>query len=209
MNVYDFWDDALLIVQAKRGETALEMLIRRRNSFNGFCEVENGQGGIDPKESLVTPAGQNYVRQLFARTMEELLESFDSRDEVHRREELVDALNFGSSMVFLNDSRMVAVGKYAAELEKRLNTAEYGVDWDAKKLFLEVGLAFDPTLQLLRNRSWQSSTQHQYFLGENTLRESVLDLWVIIARQFESRAAFEHMFFAKDLVLQFRLRTNY
>jgi len=185
----------------------------REMDFLGFCAREKENGGIDPAVPLYMPKGQENVRVLFARTVEEVLESLESVDEIHRQEELIDAWNFALSMMFLNtgtpsarikDAFIVAVNKYRRRYEAL--AAEEGRDLKS----MEEGLIpFTDLLGKLRNRAWQQNTQHPVFNGTPELLRALAHFHLWVERNFPTPEEFVAMNVAKHRVLEFRLQTNY
>jgi len=211
MNILDYLDTL------NSCYTIEEMLAARREAFLGFCAVEKDQGGIDPSKDLRTKDGQESARLLFARTIEELGESFESTDRDHQLEELIDALNFALGITWLSPNATKLNEDLAKRCAQYFNFTEpfYGQNkrenWDthARWLISQTVVEYGPFLAKLRNRSWQQSTQSPYWLGDTELLEASHGLIHNICRAFDTWQHFSGFFMAKHEVLQFRLRTKY
>ncbi|HPB63532.1 MAG TPA: hypothetical protein PLD15_06205 [Mesotoga sp.] len=200
MNVNEF------IPTIKASDYGLDDLIDFRESdFLGFCARESQNGGIDPTVPLYMPKGQENVRVLFARTVEEILESLDASDEIHRQEELIDAWNFALSMLFLN------TGTPAPRIKDYLIVAveKYRRDGVPSKDVVAGIKPFTELLDKLRNRSWQNNSQHPVFNGTPQLVRALAKFHLWVEGQFETPDDFTVMNVAKHKVLEFRLQTNY
>src|SRR5688500_14386714 len=66
-----------------------------------------------------------------------------------------------------------------------------------------------PVLESLRNRSWQNQAQDSYYGGYLMLQPFIREVVAMVCSNFEDLAEFVSFFVRKDMVLQFRLRTNY
>ena len=69
------------------------MLTWRRETYQGFAELESTRGFLKPSTSLATSYGQEMLRSLLMRYFEELTEALDSESYTHKQEELIDAVN--------------------------------------------------------------------------------------------------------------------
>lgn len=201
-----------------RQYTARDLLQLRGDLFGAFCQRETHNGGIDPSHSLSIPKGQENVRVLFARTVEELLEARDSTERDHFLEELIDAINFGTAIVFLNHGSGVLLDQLADELQGLLEMKHYPVPVPASgpidlRVFdiriIRILQAFSPLLEKLRNRAWQNGAQHPYFLGSRQIQIAIRALWAEVMACFDSPEDFIRMYLAKADVLKFRLETKY
>lgn len=213
MNVNQFLTE--LEAQSMADFDASDLLDLRQKIFLGFCQAEAAQGGIDPSISISLPKGQEAVRTLFARTMEELLEAYKSIDPVHFQEELIDAVNFGTSIAFLNLGQSGEVLRFM--LGQRLDQVLVDSDdhvmlspgKDMIPNFFAVAEGFHDLLESLRNRAWQNGAQHSYFNGHKAIVETIVTLWSTVLLYFPSRDDFIRMYLAKAKVLEFRLSTKY
>lgn len=228
MNVNDFITERLPGELEDPTPEAWEILLDyRQDTFLGFLRVEEANGGIQSNVSLSTKQGQESVRMLFARTLEEYFEARSSGTKQHFLEELIDALNYGMSILFL-ESRPTEMKKVAEALSTEFLKAQdswdgHCVAWfaDSDQVSLEVickweenllGLAEESDLMLssLRNRAWQESVQSPYFDGWPQLVAWVAVLALLIFELFDfDWDSFVQLFVAKDKVLQFRLRSAY
>lgn len=192
------------------------LLALRGDAFYQFCNRERENGGIDPFQSLSVPRGQENVRVLFARTVEELMEARDSQDPQHFLEELIDAINFGTAIIFLNHGNSLLVTQLANDLNALFHVAESQEkkpllpgDDEFDTRVIRIIAAFSPLLEKLRNRAWQNGAQHPYFMGTRQLREAICTLWTEVINCFGSLHGFKKMYLAKHDVLMFRLETKY
>lgn len=181
----------------------VEILHRRRKIYQGFLEVEAKKGylRIAPLDSA---AGQENVRILLMRTLEELLESHHASASPHVLEELVDALNF-----FLGIHVGVPEPAYAATAGVLQQAWIARFDSTSLSFLNSVVLAFHPLLESLRNRSWQNQVQHSYFMGSPALFELTETLTAQLFGRFSSWEQFIDYYLRKEAVLQFRLETQY
>lgn len=197
---------------------AADLLRIRSEIFLAFCNRECQNGGIDPTQPLSIPKGQEHVRVLFARTVEELLEARESIERDHFLEELIDAINFGTSIAFLNHGSGTMIEQLAHELQTLLEmkhfppppTQEGPVDpafFDLQIIRILTG--FSPLLEKLRNRAWQNGAQHPYFMGGRQIQIAIRCLWAEVIACFDSPEDFIRMYLAKADVLRFRLVTKY
>lgn len=189
-----------------------DLLDARKSSFLGFCEVEKGQGGIDPVVDLSTPEGQRNARILFARTVEELTEARESKDQDHVLEELIDSLNFAASLIYLGGLSDWAERKLHNKLDRAVEEPKFSYKSTthiSESLLGQGVYCFVDFLSTLRNRSWQNSVQHPYFMGEDELIDALYQFWIFIIQRFDGWAHFSDFFMAKDAVLKFRLETKY
>lgn len=187
------------------------LLRRRRDRFLSYCETEKHRGGLDPDLLLTSPQGQENIRILFARCIEEILEAINSEEVDHYKEELIDALNFGTSLLFLlpenrTDQAISHFSESLAHLPENVNHSE---SWWPERLLLIAAQSFNGLLETLRNRPWQNRTQQPYFTGAKELESSVTNLWFALAGQFEDWTEFCTFYLAKDEVLSFRIKTKY
>lgn len=219
MNVNQYLDRLNMFTDDEIGDIgASDLLELRLKTFHGFCDVEMTNGGLDPSISVSTPRGQEQVRILFARTMEELMEAFDAIDPIHFQEELIDAVNFGTAMIFLNLNQQSdgVLQSLAAQLDIILMGMAEGhepVDqydrYFRHQTYFDIGASFSKMLESLRNRAWQNNSQHQYFQGHKAMVDTIITLWLEVIKYFPSHRDFILMYLAKDQVLQFRLKTKY
>lgn len=199
-------------VEEIRSLKAADLLILRGHTFYGYCAIETQNGGIDPSISLSLPRGQDQVRLLFARTVEEVLEAYHADDLTHFLEELIDAINFATSLLFLVDFHREETHDQANQLlDRALTSARYGTldRIHIPEMLMQTARAMHPLLESLRNRSWMNHSQHPYFQGHKDLLAAVYHVWINILPFFESQDHFKQFYVAKDRVLQFRLATKY
>jgi hypothetical protein len=200
--------------------TWADMLGRRLETFRGFATIEADKGFLRPTVSFHTSRGQEMVRILGFRVIEELTESLEAYDSrIHQLEELIDAFNYLISIPLL-DPEVITIENLASRLFLSLEPDEPGLTiddcfgimewfrsdegyaWIVSKLAGKLG-------DSLRNRAWMEQTQDLYFSNSNLLLEIVASVARQIMRCFESWDEFYTYFIAKDEVLKFRLRSHY
>jgi len=187
-----------------------DLLERRCKVFRGFCELEATQGFLAYPTALSSSKGQDMVRILTTRVLEEILESQEASDPAHVLEELIDALNFLLAIACLDEEtpRLLLCTQMAKAVDpyplQRLEATYSGSA--ALKAFL---LNLNPMLETLRNRAWQRRTQSLYFEGWEPLINFIVAVWRAIVMEFDSWEQFCWFYVAKEAVLQFRLTTNY
>ena len=203
------------------GGTLTELLDLRKKTFHGFCAVEVQQGGLDPLVPLTTPRGQESVRVLVMRTLEEVMEAYHSHEKTHYQEEWVDAVNFATSLLFLPHQNQAKAFldfiHLGASLQLEDEVGQYKpASWDSIRTIFNRQFVTDtllmkahPLLETLRNRAWQNQVQNPHFMGSTPLIHFVYEVWFYA---IEANGGWDHfcqMYKAKDAVLQFRLSTNY
>ena len=162
-------------------------------------------GEILPTVNLSTTYGQETLRLLAFRVLEELGEAHLSVDKDHYYEELIDAFNYLISLTLLE-------GIIYPELITQLEASTQVIGRHSSRMnFALIGYC---TVELggklgdfLRNRPWMNNPQSTYFDGNlvkliKTTLESILSL-------FPDPETFYKYYVAKDSVLQFRLRSKY
>lgn len=202
MNIRDYWP---LEAPDLTPEVWRELMNRRFTTFQGFAEIESSKGFVQPKVNLSTTRGQETIRLLSFRVLEELGEAHLSVDPDHYYEELIDAFNYLVSLTFLE-------GKIQPELLVQLEASTKAIGKHQSRMnFALIGYC---TVELggklgdfLRNRPWMNQPQNTYFDGDlvkliKTTLDSILSL-------FPDQVTFYRYFCAKDSVLQFRLRSKY
>lgn len=191
-----------------------EMIAMRRSTFFGFLQVEKQKGVIDPKIPFSSSKGQETLRILCFRVLEEAAESFVSENDSHVKEEAIDAFNYLISIPLLDHT-----GPSDEQLANHLSSLSYQVYRDHEEplglnLTLEDLGNFTVLLggdlgDVLRNRAWMEQTQDPYFSGSAILLRVILKIGERLMRVFDSYHEFSWYFRAKDYVLQFRLKTKY
>lgn len=205
MNIHDFWPSDPEPIKSTP-EVWSRLLEMRRQTFMGFAAVEAmHQGVVKPKVSFASVQGQEAIRMLCFRTLEELGEAYLSKDKDHYYEELIDAFNYLLSLFFLE-------GHQPRGLEGELHNLSRQLCSEPDRMTLEwLG---EVTVDLggemgdyLRNRPWMKNAQSTYFDGDliGLLSKTLQDIMFL----FPSFDLFYRYYVAKDSTLQFRLRSNY
>lgn len=198
-------------------EHLLTMLQMRQQRFRGFASVEEGRGFMRPKASVNTSAGQEMLRLLMFRVIEECAESYMADDMDHVKEEAIDAINYLWAIPILDEDRWPL-----PELAKMMHltfampTVATRLTWPpvTPRLTLDdlanvsLWLAGDVG-DLLRNRAWMQNAQDVYFAGQTRLDLSIARVTYTLFRLFSGWDEFERFYHAKDVVLSFRLRSRY
>lgn len=200
-------------------ETLQIFLEMRRRTFKGFAEIEEHKGLITPRANFNTPHGQEVLRMLMFRVIEECVESMNSKSRPHILEEAIDAYNYLWSILVVDEGRLgndlqVATMLYETFVDPAAATS---LTWAESHIpFLshaDVGcvaawLAGDVG-DLMRNRAWMNNAQDVYFTGNRVLALAICRVSFCLYRLFSDWQEFAAYYIAKDAVLQFRLRTNY
>lgn len=210
--------------------TFRSMVTRRRKTLQGFMNLEAQKGIAKYGMSISSSAGQDVARLFMFRTLEELVESYDSDETDHRLEELIDALNylwsialFDTSLIKTEDFGDVLYNicarfwNYQADEVLFTDPGPGGRTPEQHALFrytpqeiiLHATLTLGMVTTTFRNRSWMNNAQDVYFTGRQSLIEAVKTITLMTLGQFESFDQFARFWIAKDNVLQFRLRTAY
>ena len=183
------------------------MLGLRKKTYSGFAQLEATRGFLLPEVSLSSSKGQEIVRILIMRGIEEVLEFTEANDRAHQLEELIDAWNYFISLTILDpklDQFQAITGLSEAFTYANFGTTDQ--QYDVTGPILRV---ISPFLATLRNRPWQNHAQSLYFDGYPQLLELLYVVTQTLATYFNSWEEFYLYFLAKDDVLQFRLRTRY
>lgn len=188
-------------------ETWVYLLKRRRSTYQGFAVIEEQGGGIlSPQLSLATARGQEAIRVLVMRVLEELMEAEESTEAEHFEEELIDALNYAWVLLIGDPTFKVVENESVTRfLSYSWRNREFGDDVTTCDLFRASG----ELLETLRNRAWQHNAQSLYFDGWPVLVSFVLRVSRYVFSRFKDWPSFWKMFLAKDEVLKFRLSTSY
>lgn len=212
MNIQHYMAHAQALEWALDAYSVGEIVSRRMSTFNGFADIERVRGLMPAKVDLNNSRGQDILRLMLFRTLEEVVESHLSHDMDHVLEEMVDAFNYLISIFFLDP-----LAFSPAEVEQFLVTQAEAVFIDQKMVARpspsHLGrLTISLTGQLgdlLRNRAWMTNAQDVYFVGGPVLKEAIADALQVIWMPFADWQQFMNYYVAKDEVLRFRLRTNY
>jgi len=205
-------------------EYVTSLLRRREEVYHSFLMVEKSRGFLSPVMSLSHSTGQEGVRILIMRMLEELLEARHAHVTMHAWEELIDAVNYLWSIPigFVQIDQSAASDfiiqglreafpdppPRKAEIEEVLRIARDQPQ--SLHLSLEhVGDVLHEFLETLRNRAWQNSPQSLYFDGLPQVFKMLCELSRHLAQQFPSSGVFFCLFEAKELVLRFRISSQY
>lgn len=192
------------------------LLTIRRRTYQDFAALESSRGFLTPQISLDSTKGQEMVRILLLRGIEELMEAVDSLTTEHYLEEHIDALNFFMVVSIIDpsievDDPALSHSFHRGWMESSAMMKREYLSRDHHRDFVwTILLSMNGILQKLRNRPWQQNTQSTYFDGLGALSNFNRVLGLSMSMLFRgSWDDFVHYFLAKDNVLQFRLRTKY
>lgn len=214
MNVLDVMPTEDQIPQVIGLEECTQLMALRHQRFTMLTYIEtNRRGFVRNQADISTTEGQEMLRILMQRTLEEAGESFESIDGVHRKEEVIDAVNFMWAG-FLLDPHLFTIRQVAQLLNRSITLAILSHGWlDAPLDYRDLGmLTYELTTRIgdyLRNRPWHQNAQDQYFAG----RQAMIMVWMntmkVLFKVFKSPEEFWAYFIAKDKVLEFRIQTQY
>lgn len=215
MNIHDFWDGVIPDPEPSL-ETVQEALRLRRSTYRGFAELENHYGFLTPETDLAGSAGQEMVRILLLRGVEELLEAQNSSSFSHFREEVIDSLNYFWTLGIL-DPKKIRERVLAENLLQSILLVRYCPEDETlpslrrrvREGWGDILEAAHPLLESLRNRAWQHQSQSLYFDGVPALLQFLRRTTRQLLEYFPSWEEFHRYYLAKDRVLQFRLRSRY
>lgn len=191
-----------------------DLLRRRQETSKGFTEIEEKNGGfVRTIAPLSTMRGQEILRIILFRVLEELTESFLADDEKHQHEECVDAFNYLLMATMLDIATglgITGISQLAVLLYEAAEEAEWR-DEEIGPLDLGMFVAFlaGDLTDTLRNRTWMLNAQDFYFSGQEVFRTAVKNTALKIFETFPSFDNFWRFFVSKDDVLRFRLRSHY
>ncbi len=176
------------------------ILALRRETFMGFLKIEESHGVThNPRPlAIFTRKGQEEVRGLLFRSLEEFWESADSNTPEHEKEELIDAINYLMATCFYLPEN------YPKELLKVLPGKRPLVTLPALPSVLDILMR---TLEVsFRARPWQETLQSEFKTHE--YYGMLLAFLGYIVSRFTQREFLEY-FIAKNAVLEFRIRSHY
>jgi hypothetical protein len=228
MNIQNYMENALdrSVGSSPNDRQDIQDLVNRRfATFSGFLAIERSRGLVPPPEllSFSTSRGQDIVRLMLFRGLEELSEAFlavaqagegEDYDQFHFLEELIDAFNYATSIFFLDQKYSTQsvtdfLHEQAAAYPWHENSQEPGVALTHASLGRLTVLLSGSLGDALRNRSWMNGSQDIYFAGHARLREAIGEVFKVIWAEFADWPEFVAFFLAKDEVLKFRLATKY
>lgn len=189
--------------------TVQAMMEMRRKTFLGFARIEEVQGFVKPSVSFSTSHGQEMLRILLFRCIEELGEADMSVDEKHYKEELIDSVNYLLSAVML-DPTIFTPSEVAAFVYEAARTGMFEGQRISEGNFWAMTRILSGKIgDSLRNRAWMSSPQDSYFAGRGEIVDALMFVLGHIFWAFRGWEEFYSYFIAKDVVLQFRLKSAY
>lgn len=213
MNITHLWPEE---VPGFSREALAELMRLRQETFRGFAEIEAEKGFVKPTVSISTTRGQDTIRLMAFRVIEEVAESIAAIEEAHCKEEAIDALNYLLSL-FLLDKTSLKPERTLDMLEQCFNYWLFSYlagGGEPKPLVAEDFQLFGTMLcgqvaEGLRNRSWMHNAQDTYFSQQKNFYSAMSTCVMRLLSVFESWDEFYCYYVGKDRVLQFRLKTNY
>lgn len=189
--------------------TLVEMLSSRREVWRGFAALEEDRGGLPQMVHLSTSRGQEVARSLIMRAIEEVTEAMDSEQREHMLEELIDAMNYLWSLLIIDAPRGNAVPPDSCLLHLLAGRIHWGSGLVSELFLGQFAFLSRHLLAKFRNRPWQNAPQSLYFDGWQELEWFVVTASAHLMSCFKSWDEFCTLWWAKDEVLRFRLRSKY
>jgi hypothetical protein len=205
MDIKDYWP--LNPPPENTVEAWNEMVAMRLETWQGFNQREAKEGFLKIGTPINTKQGQEMIRIIAYRVLEELAESFDSTDSDHAYEELIDAFNYLLGIFLMGKSVAPHLPRFLQEVSEESFSGTTSLHITLRHLGEATVILGVQMGDLLRNRAWMQQAQSTYFDGD--LSGILRPLFSLIFRLFPSFGAFWSYYVAKDAVLQFRLRSNY
>jgi len=210
MNIHDFWPDHETVTSSE--QVWYDMIVRRWNTFSEFASIESRNGYLQPTIRFATAKGQELVRMIMFRVLEEFAESILAKEEAHWKEELIDGLNY-LMVIPLLDADICSMKDLAKichdQTPQRSAGLYYNSQWTASVLGHVTTMLAGELADTFRNRAWMNQAQDIYFSGAEVLLDKFATVLYLVVHSFESFDEFWRYFIAKDEVLQFRLRSKY
>ena len=208
VNINDFWMNKEDVPELNI-KTIRELIWLRQKVAKGFYQLEYEKGHYPMNPSLSLPKGQDYARLLAFRVLEELSESFDSRDRAHKLEELIDAANYLLNLLMF-DNNIVHENQAASILHEVCELQVWGAySLDTEALGLITVSLSGKLADTFRNRSWMVNSQANSYQGKEVLIYTVIGTLSYILSEFDSWEEFYQYYRAKNEVLRFRLESKY
>jgi hypothetical protein len=213
VNIQDYWPsviDTNLESTVARWTTILD---NRREIGQAFTTIESERGFCQPQVSFATMKGQEILRIMFFRVLEEAAESYMSEDVDHIREEAIDAINY-LLLIPLLDGTVISQQSVAEIMDMTARHVFMDVSscdrplevWD---LGVMTELVCGHLADTFRNRPWMHNAQDLYFSGDEQLKRALIGVGGRLLRVFPDFATFWVYYHAKASVLRFRLETHY
>lgn len=190
----------------------IPLLEMRHQTFLGFANIEQAKGFVAPKASFSTSRGQEMLRILLFRVIEECVESFQSTERTHLLEEAIDALNYLLSAAML-DPRVFTPESLSNLCHSSWNQVQLQMLWKSRLTtedlgLISISLSGDLT-DSFRNRAWMNNSQAIQFEGNEIMAIALKAVMIKLFSLFTDWSEFYRFYIAKDMVLQFRLNTSY
>lgn len=209
-------DDYILTIEEVRfsSDAIHDLVVRRDKRFKEFAGIEENNGFVRPSVSFSTSQGQEMLRIMLFRVLEEVVESSESEAQLHIQEELIDALNYFMSAVMLDDLfftvNKMAELTYGTILNHRTWREPGDIEPPGYYSISKIAeLVAGRMAETFRNRAWMHQTQQSFFHGYRNAAECYVDFLSFVLDYFTGWEEFHRLFVAKDMVLQFRLESKY
>lgn len=210
MNVDRYFDQ--IEIKPLTKQTLFKMFTDRRVVYQGFAALEAHRGFLEKQASLSTSRGQEQFKLLLFRVLEEVAESIEAEEPVHKKEEIIDAFNYLLSAYQLDPTVVTDVELVNWFFEETVKK-HLGEDKVYPLRMYDLGLlSYHLTGMMgdvLRNRPWMNNAQHTQFEGKELLHQIFQVVVSAFLGSFKNWDEFYLYYEAKNLVLKFRLDTNY
>lgn len=208
MNILDYMEELGPAPELSLSSLA-ELVNRRRDTFMGFMEREHDKGISFVPFDLRTTKGQDVARLMYWRCLEEYAEAVSAKTQEHRLEEIIDSVNYAMGIWACHD---FPTARYLGDLHNSLTSVYKNQRVrciPTRHRLGELVYVFANVTEVFRNRSWMENAQDSYFVGHSQYIRSLEQAISNMAEYFLDWDEFWKYFMAKDMVLQFRLRSNY
>lgn len=217
MNIQQFWPETDTLFEPTTDQI-LDLIRRRLATYCGFASLEQTKGVLRPTVNLNTSIGQEALRVLMFRVIEEATESYMATDPDHVKEEAIDAINYLWS-IFVIDPGRYTLPEVASVLTlvftqpavaTRLSEPPVTSQTLSAQDIGDISIWLSGDVgDMLRNRAWMNNSQSIYFEGTKILELSILRVTRRLMKVFSGFDEFCRFYLAKDDVLQFRIRSHY
>jgi len=195
-------------------ETVNELLVKRNLTFLAFASIENQKGFVKPTVSFSSSQGQEMLRIMLFRTLEEVVEASEAKANNHVLEELIDALNYLMSALMLDQEyftieRMTELTYDILNNQRWITFVPEDIVVSDHSILYILHLIMGRMAETFRNRAWMNQTQQTFFHGYEEAGQVYQRILHTFLVHFDSWETFYKFFVAKDNVLQFRLNSKY
>lgn len=190
------------------------ILTRRQSTFMGFINRESEKGIIVIPASLASPKGQDSARLLFFRSLEEYVEASSASSNTHVLEEIIDAINYALSCLFIEQTehQLDSLSVLLHERSEQMFSVSHRAGGRVRPIEFDVGRVAGFLARLteqFRNRSWMEQAQDVIYDGHQAYTDTITKVVLYYLGHFHTWESFHQLYVAKDEVLKFRLRSAY